>query len=342
MKRLVSIILIAAMLSTVLLTSALSAGAATYIIYGDWILEIDSDTTYLVGGYSGSDTELVFPSTANSKAVIGVSEDFYERCSSQLTSVTLPDSYTKIGNFAFHSMSSLESINIPASLSSLGAMVFNNCTALESADFSRASQLKTIPHSCFNGCESLDTVVFPESLTTISDYAFKNTAIESAILPKGVTTVGDESFSGCASLSQVVLPAGLATIGEEAFNNDTALTSVYVPRSVSSIGNNAFFPMAVDGGTLTLDCYEGSYAAEYAYQNYLNYTADVLVKGDANNDGKVNIRDVTYIQLYLVDRVVIADDAKTIERVDVTGDNKVSIRDATQIQLYRVGLVELV
>ncbi len=342
MKRIISILLTAVMLLTVFVSAAIAADAVTYIIYGDWKLAVDSDTTYLVGGYNGADTELEMPETVNGKAVIGVAEDFYDNCESAITSVIMPDSYTIIEPFAFYGVASLETVDFPSMLTSLGTMAFNNCISLESADLSAAINLLSIPSSCFSGCAQLSTVLLPDSLTSLGDYAFSSCAsLGTVTVPANVKSIGANAFYECASLSRATLPNGLKTIGANAFCNDTALTSIYVPVSVSSIGKNAFYPMALEGSTMTIDCYAGTYAADYAYQNYLNFTGDTLVKGDTDNNGETNIRDVTYIQLFRADYYVIDDtDAKTIDRIDVTNDYQITLRDATQIQLYRAELID--
>lgn len=341
MKKIISILMVAAIILTGFAAFGTLAGATTYVVYGDWLLAVNSNDTYLVGGYTGTDTVLSMPDTANDKAVIGVAADFSENCDSQITAVTLPDSYTVIGAYAFAGCAELESINFPPSLTALGTMAFNGCSALGSADLSGATGLLKIPYSCFSGCTQLGTVSLPDGITSLGEYCFNScSSLGQFVVSSDVKSIGDNAFNGCVSLSSVVLPGGLETIGENAFYNDSELTSIYVPISVSSIGSNAFSPMAIEGGTLTIDCYADTYAANYAYENYLNYTGDTLVKGDADNNGVTNIRDVTYIQLYRAGLYEIGTDAKTVDRVDVTGDHQVTIRDATQIQLFRAGLID--
>jgi len=55
--------------------------------------------------------------------------------------------------------------------------------------------------------------------------------------------------------------------------------------------------------------------------------------GDANKDGKININDVTSIQLYLVK---LYKNGELSVGADVDGSGKITIRDATFIQLYIV------
>lgn len=57
------------------------------------------------------------------------------------------------------------------------------------------------------------------------------------------------------------------------------------------------------------------------------------IRGDANSDGKVTIRDVTTVQLYMVGKVVSGFKRNA---ADVDGKG-IDINDATYIQLYLVG-----
>ncbi len=332
-KKIISIILIVAMIAAY----AITAGAVTYITYGDWLLEIESDTTYLIGGYHGTDTELSFPEKAEGKQIVGVSEDFHDNCESKLKSVTIPDSYKTISSFAFLGMTSIEFVNIPAGLKSLGSYAFSSCNSLKSIDFSTNTTISTIPTACFSGCSSLSSVTLPNSLTSISDYAFQNTAIKSIVIPQHVKSLGALSFSNCDSLEQIKLQSGLETIGEKSFYNDNALTSVFVPNSVNQIGNDAFAPMANQGGTLTIECFVDSFAAEYANENSLNYSTCAVIRGDTDFNGIINICDATYIQLFLANKYQLDTDEKTLNRVDVTNDKKINTDDATKIQLFLAG-----
>ena len=341
MKKIISVLLALTIVLSALFASFTLAKAATYIDYGDWMLEVNDDNTYYIGGYTGTDTELEFPEKANGKTIKGVGSHFIDNCETDITSVLIPDSFTIIGAYAFSGCAALESVNIPSSLTKIGNMAFSGCSSLNNIDFSSADSASQIPYGCFSGCSSLSSIVLPEKLTSIGDYAFSNSALQSIDIPDSVTSIGSYSFNRCSSLTDVTLSNGLVSIGEGAFYYAESLKAVYVPVSVSSIGLYAFYPMAIeDDGSMIIDCYTDTYAAQYAYENFLNCTKCSLVKGDANNDGVTNIRDVTYIQLYRADLYEIGTDPKTIDRVDVTGDYQVTLRDATQIQLFRAGIID--
>ena len=135
---------------------------------------------------------------------------------SQLTSITIPDSVTEIGDYAFKCCSSLTSITIPDSVTSIG-------------------------EEAFIGCSSLTNVTIPDSVTSIGDYAFKCcSSLTSVTIGNGVTEIGYDAFSGCSSLTSVTIPDSVTYIGECAFKDCSSLTSVTIPDSVTSIGSSAF------------------------------------------------------------------------------------------------------
>ncbi len=82
---------------------------------------IDGKVT--ITGYTGSDTEVIIPSTIEGYPVISIGGGAFRNCDS-LTSVTIPDSVTSIGNSAFSYCDSLTSVTIPDSVTSIGDSAF--------------------------------------------------------------------------------------------------------------------------------------------------------------------------------------------------------------------------
>ena len=180
----------------------------------------------------------------------------------ELTSVTIPDSVTKIGEFAFRGCSRLTSITIPDSVTTIGAAAFYNCDCLTSVTipdsvtkignsaFMECSRLTsiTIPDSvsiiggsAFQGCTGLTSITIPDSVTLISDYAFYCcTSLISIEIPNSVTKINEYTFVGCSSLTSVTIPNTVITIGHRAFESCSSLKSVAIPDSVTKIGNGAF------------------------------------------------------------------------------------------------------
>ena len=94
----------------------------------------------------------------------------------------------------------------------------------------------------FSGCRSLTDIVIPDSVTNIGDYAFWNCrSLTNIVIPNSVTSIGDNAFEYCFSLSNLIIPDGVTSIGDGAFVGCTSLSSVVIPDSVSCIGDRAFY-----------------------------------------------------------------------------------------------------
>ncbi|MGN1131913.1 MAG: dockerin type I repeat-containing protein [Ruminococcus sp.] len=65
---------------------------------------------------------------------------------------------------------------------------------------------------------------------------------------------------------------------------------------------------------------------------------DSILYGDANNDGKVDIRDCTYIQKCINKSVVPQDNNYYMTVADLNQDSRVNIKDTTILQKYINGL----
>ena len=84
--------------------------------------------------------------------------------------VTIPDSVTSIGNYAFSGCSSLTSVTIPDSVTSIGYYAFQSCSSLTSVTI--PDSVTSIGSSTFQSCSSLTSVTIPDSVTSIGDSAF--------------------------------------------------------------------------------------------------------------------------------------------------------------------------
>ena len=157
----------------------------------------------------------------------------------EIKDLVIPNSVTKIRNYAFSFCTGLTSIAIPNFVTTIGKSALAGCTGFTSVTI--PNSVTTIGGAAFSGCTGLTSIAIPNSVTTIGNAIFqKCTGLTSVTIPNSVTTIGENTFYGCTVLSSVTIPNSVTTIGESAFNGCSSLNSIFIPNSVAYIGHNAF------------------------------------------------------------------------------------------------------
>lgn len=159
-----------------------------------------------------------------------------EPFSSEVTSVTIPNTVTEIKKYAFYGCTSLSTISIPTSVNSIGEVAFEGTPWLE-------SKRNEDPYVVINGilidAKTVGPIVeIPSSVKIISEHPFSD--ITSVTIPTSVTTIGDWAFRDYSSLTTINIPESVTTIGECAFSNCENLKSVKIQSLNTVIGENAF------------------------------------------------------------------------------------------------------
>ena len=214
--------------------------------------------------------ELIIPSEIEGYPVVSIYEAFFN-CTS-LTSVMIPNSVTRIREYAFARCTSLTSITIPDSVTIIGEYAFGDCTGLTSITIPNG--VKCISVMAFLDCTGLTSITIPDSVTIIGYRAFTGcTGLTSITIPDSVTSIGNWVFSGCTGLTSIAvdenntvydsrnncnaiietatntlifgckntdIPNGVTSIGNDAFGGCSGLTNVTIPDSVTIIGEYAF------------------------------------------------------------------------------------------------------
>ena len=187
----------------------------------------------------------------NGVTSIGNSE-FYN-CSS-LTSVTIPDSVTNIGNYAFYNCSSLTSITVSKNnikyksidgnlYSKDGTVLIQYAIGKTATEFTISDSVTSIGDSAFKDCSSLTSITIPDSVTSIGDYAFYDcSSLTSITIPNSVTTIGERAFYHCSNMTSINFAENsqLTSIGFSAFYDCSKLASIIIPDGVMNIGYEAF------------------------------------------------------------------------------------------------------
>ena len=190
-------------------------------------------------------------------------------------------------------------------------------------------QVTGIGDYAFEGCTGLTRITIPSSVTYIGDAAFSNCGLVTLTIPNSVTTIGWFAFSYCNALSSVTIGASVTSIGEYAFTSCPNL------NSVTCLGTT---PPTILDDVFDADCYSRAWlrvpsGAVNAYRpatGWRNFTHVMTfgTKGDVNNDGQVNITDVTVLISAIMAESISSINA---DNADMNGDGNVNITDVTML-----------
>ena len=144
----------------------------------------------------------------------------------RISSLTIGEGVTRIGDYAFMLCSFVTEVVIPESVTSMGDWAFWHC-------------------------QSLKRITFPDRMVRFGEWAFyENESLQSVCIPEGVTTIPSSAFARCHNLTCVIMPGSLQTICGGAFSQCHKLTDVTIPDGVTVIETGAF-PSYLDMAVVT-------------------------------------------------------------------------------------------
>jgi hypothetical protein len=229
----------------------------------------NGDGTVTLTGYTGGDARVSIPHKLAGYKVSAIGPwAFYQNTT--ITSITLPECVTTIGDLAFEDCPNLASINFRNGLTTIstsfgGSALANlqlsrHLTSLEGSfwfclnltnvtipasvinidsDFYYCLNLQTITVDCRNRqYSSVDGVLFNKDQTELLLCPAGKAGVY--ISPTSVATIGEYAFAWCTNLTEVVLPAGLNHIGFGGLFSCMGLSGITIPASMTSIDDWAF------------------------------------------------------------------------------------------------------
>ena len=209
------------------------------------------------------------------------------------TSITIAEGTLSIAGSAFYGCSGLTSVTIPNSVTSVGESAFggtawynNQPNGLVYAGLVAYQYKGTMPINtsitieegtlsiagyAFYNCSGLTSVTIPNSVTSIGNFAFYNCSnLTSVTIGKNVTSIGLQAFNGCSGLTSVTIPNSVTSIGDGAFYNCSGLTEVYCyAENVPSTSSSAFQEAPLNSATLyVLDSSKDEYSASAPWSGF--------------------------------------------------------------------------
>ena len=157
---------------------------------------------------------------------------------SYFDTIVVNEGVKSIGDYAFYECRNIRSVSLPESLTSIGQYAFGTSTAIESLTVNGET---AIGDHAFDGCQSLRTITFGENVQSIGNYAFYDCrSFNSLTIPDGVTSIGDYAFDECQSLNSLTLGNSLTSIGSYAFKGCNKISKIVIPSRLAIIGKYAF------------------------------------------------------------------------------------------------------
>ena len=177
---------------------------------------------------------------------------------------------------------------------------------------------------------SILSVMFPETVTEIGEYAFSESNIRGELhVPGTVKEIRNYAFYSCSQLTEVILEEGVETVGWNSFSGP--IHTFLLPKSLLFMKSMTIDPyvnadpssgLFIPEGDLWVFSYEVTPARINEFAFYYIYDdcqlvvpfgaidayktekgwsrfADYYELGDVNADGSVNYRDLTLLTQYL-------------------------------------------
>jgi len=191
--------------------------------------------------------------------VTGIGGYAFSYCSN-LTSATIPNSITIIGEQAF-AQSGITSVTIPENVEYIGADAFWACPSLDTVYFNATNCQTMVNYDnvhytwqpAFWSDDALHTLVIGNNVKNIPDFAFCGSGLQTVSIPGNVEHIGFSAFSYCGQLTAIdVATANPYYTGIDGVLFDKSKTTLMqcpggktgeyvIPNATDSIADYAFY-----------------------------------------------------------------------------------------------------
>ena len=221
------------------------AGGAIVPIY---TYTLDDANRATITGYSGNATALYIPGEIDGHEVVAIGDRAFEN-RTDLRTVMIPDSLEKIEFEAFYNCINLKIVDLSSNLTTIGYDVFGNCKSISKIEIPKSLKKfdgtwgsgTNLSYGAFGGCSNLKTVNFEAGSTIVCAALFMGCdGIEEIELPDTITEIGDSAFKNCKNLDRITMNNGIEILESSAFEDCFSLTTINIPNTVKAISNSTF------------------------------------------------------------------------------------------------------
>ena len=192
------------------------------ILTADYVIYIEEVRVTVVGGGStptpatsgscGANVTWEFVPSTGALTITGTGamDDYLNNASTpwnsyidDITSVTITDGVTNVGNHSFEQCTSLTTVTIGDDVETIGTFAFSECGE-QFTTLTLGNSIRTIGNQAFASNNGITGFTLPSSLETIGNYAFIHSkAITTLTIPSNVTSIDVDAFYGCTAVTDV-------------------------------------------------------------------------------------------------------------------------------------------
>lgn len=232
----------------------------------------------------------------------------------KVSHIEVPQSITKIGNYALYNCQSLNSITLHNAITEIGNSALAGCNGLTA--LSLPASITTFGSSPFAECTGALTVACNiPSATSSANSPFCDSKFTQATFSKGVKTVGDYALYNCSTIEQITIAKDAEEIGSYALygckgkiridcnipSAESEYDSIFygasfdeitLGRNVASIGSGTFTGCT---GTLVVECEIPASSSASAGAFYGASVTKVVIGDEVTSIGDNAFRGCTQI-----------------------------------------------
>lgn len=191
--------------------------------------------------------------------------------------IVFSDELTTIGENAFYNCPNVLSLTIPNSVTSIGRYAFDRVCNVE---YNGTANVSDSGARCLNGYVENNLVYSDATKTKLCGCpSFVSGAM---VIPNTVTTIGMNAFVACKGITSVTIPNSVTTIGIQAFDGMSNITELTIPASVTSIGWDAFRDWSKSLTSIRVEEGNANYDSRNNCNALIETATKTLVLGCAN------------------------------------------------------------